>query len=599
MDEELIKSLEIKAEQLKKRLDHLRIERVNKRLNFRQWREFFTTKEKLHAIYLKLQNPNDLVVYDIKVQGFKISQKTNVKALTEALDARGIKWSIDYKKRTVSFYWRRSGQTFPLRTYDVAVVKGTSSNAIMEPAELKTPSALLNSIKGKLHEGPIEGELKTRSGKTKLVGGQIETEKWLKKLASEHKIEAVLLESQNIENDFPVKHDIKPDNLKLSRATKYEASSSTMFSSLRTKAHRIQRNLARARQRQARERAKSRLAEDPRGVSDNGKENKSAEEPGPSPKERQIQRNPERAGQRQAGERAKSRLAEDPRGVSNNGKVNRLAEESSPKPSVVVRGSKIAGRLLKKGVGLALAAALTILDVKQRAKKAVSQLPQDLANRLTEVGQEIENQKLRQLKKVENLRLFEAAPFDQFWFRIEFVLQLEITYDKNDPVFRYTHIEVKDISIVKSPAKGGFDHNPKPTEIDRISEQEYVEYHPVFEELTRGQKLAADGYPLRVIDGSHDGPTGKQRTQIIYDYITFAKEYPQLTNQYNKAWQKYKFELCVAGYTDLFTPQQIENCKDEKLLYQLPGDKSETDDWRLRPIEIDRGTLNKYLNRRP
>jgi hypothetical protein len=283
MDEQLIERLEAEAKQLKSRLDHLRIERANNRLNFHQWREFFTTKEKLHAIYLKLRNPNALVVYDIKVSGFKLPPGANPKALTDVLDRRGFKWEIDFETRTVNFYRKYGSMTLPPRTYDVAVVKGSTGNATMIPSELKTPNALLNSVKGKLNDGMMVGEFKTRSGRTKLIGGQIETEKWLKKLAHEHGVEAVLLESRNIENGFSVKHEIKPDNLKVSRVTPYEAPSTKMFSSIRAAGRRIQRNLERANQRLARERANARKAMDPRGVNEKGTSNKlRAAEPSPT-----------------------------------------------------------------------------------------------------------------------------------------------------------------------------------------------------------------------------------------------------------------------------------------------------------------------------
>ncbi len=165
--------------------------------------------------------------------------------------------------------------------------------------------------------------------------------------------------------------------------------------------------------------------------------------------------------------------------------------------------------------------------------------------------------------------------------------------------------QLKLVKVVKWPRKSEIkitaeekDNYALLFRLNDIEVQECVIYQPVFKDLTQGEEMAARGIPLPKEPVSH-GVTPKQWLDIAHDYVVFAKKFPELKAPYQKAWNRFKFELCAAGYDDLFTPQQIENCKDEKLLYQQPGDKSETDDWRLRPIEIDRGTLNKYLNRRP
>jgi hypothetical protein len=227
---------------------------------------------------------------------------------------------------------------------------------------------------------------------------------------------------------------------------------------------------------------------------------------------------------------------------------------------------------------------------------------------LRQLEPEIKTRMAKEIKSPENIKRFEAAPFDQFWFEIRFhmIWSVDRAGVANSEVSReMIGTQLKLVKVVKWPRKSEIkiiaeekDNYALLFRLNDIEVQECVIYQPVFKDLTQGEEMAARGIPLPKDPVSH-GVTRKQWLDIAHDYIVFAKKFPELKAPYQKAWNRFKFELCAAGYDDLFTPQQIENCKDLKILYQRPEEKSETDDWRLRPIEIDRGTLNKSLNRRP
>jgi hypothetical protein len=290
MDEQLLDRLQAEARYLANRLDHLRVERAAGRLTFNQWKEFFTVREQLHAITLKLKHPDALVVHDAKVRGFKLSKQTDVKALIAALDRRGVRWSLDVAERTIEL---ETTAGFEVRTYDVAVVHGARDDAILQPTELKTRNKYLNDIKGalsspKVREGletgrstpktrerikelfdePIEGKFKVRSGRQKLTGGQLETERWLKDLAREHRIDGILLSAKNVDGHLPTPLQIRPENLKLSRVATYQAPSAGSFAQLRATIHGTARTLARQQEIRAARQPRARPTPDAAGMED-------------------------------------------------------------------------------------------------------------------------------------------------------------------------------------------------------------------------------------------------------------------------------------------------------------------------------------------
>lgn len=215
--------------------------------------------------------------------------------------------------------------------------------------------------------------------------------------------------------------------------------------------------------------------------------------------------------------------------------------------SVVVVAGRVGGRALSASVDILF----TWLDAREMASSLVAQLRSDLSNLIPQLSRQINLEKDRLLAMEGNQKMFAASPFKEYWYEIKTLLTLDST---SEP-FRYTGISLVSVSIVTNSGRGGLG------KVARVGDpQEYIEYHPVFEKLKPGERLAADGYPLRVIDASH-GIATEERLSMIADYVAFARRYPQLHRQYADAWQQFSRELCLAGYTDLFSDVEIGSCR--------------------------------------
>lgn len=291
-------------------------------------------------------------------------------------------------------------------------------------------------------------------------------------------------------------------------------------------------------------------------------------------RELRIQRNSERARQRQARERAQLREDSDPRALADKGTENKIGKPrpwaEADVPGKVGRAWEIAGRVLREVGSLTFDALFIWIMALDVAKGAVAHLREDLQTLKSGAEERIKILKSQELENPVNQRLFQSNPCKQFWYRIDVTLTMEVTIDGGGLVFRYTQLTPKSVRIVGSPGKSEV-FSPPLDSGNRIYEQGYVEYSPVFEECTRGQLLAADGYPLSVIDAEHGDPTGDKRLKIIYDYIVFAKQHPTLSKQYHDAWLRYSHELCVAGFRDLFSESEIDLCRQQAYYQEIRG----------------------------
>ncbi len=236
----------------------------------------------------------------------------------------------------------------------------------------------------------------------------------------------------------------------------------------------------------------------------------------PSTSEKRTQRNLERARQRLAREAAATRKAGDAKAIADRGTTSRLGSEPAPPPRTMRRFErlgKIAGRTLSRIGGIAF----IVFDATSRANRWVSGLDADLAARLEEIDKILTAR--MQSESERNRALFDADPFARYWYRVVLAASVEVTPAPRSPRFTYTGLELVDVTIVKH---GGEQTIGKAVPLgNRRYRSEVTRYVPVFEELTEGEQLAADGYPLHVIDRSHGGPTGQRRLQIIHDYVVF------------------------------------------------------------------------------
>jgi hypothetical protein len=98
-------------------------------------------------------------------------------------------------------------------------------------------------------------------------------------------------------------------------------------------------------------------------------------------------------------------------------------------------------------------------------------------------------------------------------------------------------------------------------------------YEPVFAEFTQGQSLAAQRIPLSDQPRSH-GVTPRQWLLVARDYIKFARGFPELKALGDSAWERFRLELCgLPEAADMFTAEQLEACKDERLLLRVSQER--------------------------